>query len=170
EWRGLCSEAVPVLHQFPVGVLVEYLVAAKLVEVAAAVVQLLAVDAGTGHHPHRDSAPSTFLTAALPCTRRPSASRPRAIRNVQSSAKNDMIRLTSRLLKASLICFMSAGVGPVVIVSLPGPARSPACASGHGAQTGTSHAWRGTPGQRWHWRRRARRPSGRSSPASDPVC
>src|SRR5215467_15438896 len=56
EWRGLCSEAVPVLHQFPVGVLVEYLVAAKLVEVAAAVVQLLAVDAGTGHHPHRDSA------------------------------------------------------------------------------------------------------------------
>src|SRR4029453_8359607 len=51
-----CSEAVPVLHQFPVGVLVEYLVAAKLVEVAAAVVQLLAVDAGAGHHPHRDSA------------------------------------------------------------------------------------------------------------------
>src|SRR5881397_3755942 len=50
-----CSEAVPVLHQLPVGVLVEYLVAAKLVEVAAAVVQLLAVDAGAGHHPHRDS-------------------------------------------------------------------------------------------------------------------
>src|SRR5215510_7978702 len=48
EWRGLCSEAVPVLR--------EYLVAAKLVEVAAAVVQLLAVDAGTGHHLHRDSA------------------------------------------------------------------------------------------------------------------
>src|SRR5215470_1797451 len=70
--------------------------------------------------------PSTFLTAALPCTRRPSGSGPRAIRNVQSSAKNDMMRSTSRLLNASLICFMSAGVGPVVIVSLPGPARSPA--------------------------------------------
>src|SRR5262249_52219056 len=65
----------------------------------------------------RNRSPSTFLTAALPCTRRPSGSGPRAIRNVQSSAKNDMIRSTSRLLKASLIRFMSAGVGPVVIVS-----------------------------------------------------
>src|SRR5882724_3859698 len=70
----------------------------------------------------RKRSPSTFLTAALPCTRRPSGSGPRAIRNVQSSAKNDMIRSTSRLLKASLICFMSAGVGPVVIVISP---RSP---------------------------------------------
>src|SRR5262245_62244872 len=51
-----CSEAVPVLHELPVGVLVEDLVAPKLVEVAAAVVQLLAVYAGAGHHPHRDSA------------------------------------------------------------------------------------------------------------------
>src|SRR6266850_6963215 len=70
----------------------------------------------------RKRSPSTFLTATLPCTRRPSGSGPRAIRNVQSSAKNDMIRSTSRLLKASLICFMSAGVGPVVIVISP---RSP---------------------------------------------
>ena len=54
---------------------------------------------------------------------RPSGSGPRAIRNVQSSAKNDMIRSTSRLLKASLICFMSAGVGPVVIVISPSSPR-----------------------------------------------
>src|SRR5438445_738080 len=48
-----CSEAVPVLHQFPVGVLVEYLVAAKLVEVAAAIVEFLAVDAGAGRRSPR---------------------------------------------------------------------------------------------------------------------
>src|SRR5262249_42077090 len=50
------SEPVALLDQFPVGVLVQDLVAAKLVEVAAAIVELLAVRAGAGHHPHRDGA------------------------------------------------------------------------------------------------------------------
>src|SRR5262245_59609989 len=59
---------------------------------------------------------STFRMAALPRTRRPSGSGPRAMRNVASSAKNVMMRSTSRLLNAALMSFMSAGVGPPAMV------------------------------------------------------
>src|SRR5262250_2920612 len=59
---------------------------------------------------------STLRMAALPRTRRPSASGPRAIRNVASSEKNVMMRSTSRLLNAALISFMSVGVGPPAMV------------------------------------------------------
>ena len=54
--------------------------------------------------------------AALPRTRRPSASGPRAIRKVASSAKSVMMRSRSRLLNAALISFISAGVGPPATV------------------------------------------------------
>src|SRR5690242_1067799 len=59
---------------------------------------------------------STFRIAALPRTRRPSGSGPRAIKKVASSAKNVMMRSTSRVLNASLIAFISVGVGPPAIV------------------------------------------------------
>src|SRR5688572_23508748 len=63
----------------------------------------------------------TFRMAALPWTRRLSASGPRAIRKVASSARDDMIRSTSRLWKAALISFLGAGVGPVVMASVLRP-------------------------------------------------
>src|SRR5262245_2731221 len=55
----------------------------------------------------------TRRTASLPRTRRPSASGPRAMRNVQSSAKKVRIRSTSLLLNAALMSFIKAGVGEV---------------------------------------------------------
>src|SRR5262245_53514411 len=64
----------------------------------------------------------TLRTAALPCTRRPSGSGPRAIRKVQSSAKNSMMRSTSRWLTAALMAASSAGVGPAVAVVMTLPA------------------------------------------------
>src|SRR6185503_18407291 len=50
--RSRSSEPLALLHDLPVRVLVEDLVAAELVDVAAAVVELLAVGALAGHHPH----------------------------------------------------------------------------------------------------------------------
>src|SRR5262249_11942054 len=74
---------------------------------------------------------STLRMAALPWTRRPSGSGPRAMRNVASSAKNVMMRSTSRLLNAALISFMSAGVGPPAMVCVVIEASSPnECESG----------------------------------------
>src|SRR5262249_45396731 len=64
----------------------------------------------------------TLRTAALPCTRRPSGSGPRAIRKGQASAKNSMMRSTSRLLNAALMAASRAAVGPVavaVVMALP---------------------------------------------------
>src|SRR5262245_23526317 len=70
----------------------------------------------------RKRSASTLRTAPWPCTRRPSGSGPRAIRKVQSSAKNSMMRSTSRLLNAALMSARSAGVGPAavaVVMTLP---------------------------------------------------
>src|SRR5690349_10118324 len=52
--RMVGSEAGALLHQLPVGVLVEDLVAAKLVDVAALIVEPLPVGAGAGDRPDRD--------------------------------------------------------------------------------------------------------------------
>ena len=64
----------------------------------------------------------TFPIAALPWTRRPHGSGPRAIRKVASSAKKLRIRSTSRLLKAALISISRSMLGPVAVeVVVMGP-------------------------------------------------
>ena len=50
------------------------------------------------------------------------------------------------------------------------PGRSPACVSARAARTGTSRAWRETPGWRWRPGCRARRSSCRSGVPSAPSC
>src|SRR5499433_1042544 len=55
---------------------------------------------------------STLRMAALPCTRRPVGSGPRAMRKVASSSKKLMMRSTSRALKAALILSSSSMLGP----------------------------------------------------------
>src|SRR5215831_8784410 len=55
---------------------------------------------------------STLRMAALPCTRRPVGSGPRAMRKVASSSKKLMMLSTSRALKAALILSSSSMLGP----------------------------------------------------------
>src|SRR5690242_2089334 len=54
ERRRAGSEPGSLLHELPVRVLVEDLVAAELVDVAALIVEPLPVGTGAGHHPDRD--------------------------------------------------------------------------------------------------------------------
>src|SRR5262247_2863304 len=55
-WRLRRLQPILLLHQLPVRILVQNFVAAELIDVAAAIVEPLAVGAGAGDHPHADGA------------------------------------------------------------------------------------------------------------------
>src|SRR5262249_38131333 len=61
---------------------------------------------------------STFRIAALPWTRRPHGSGPRAMRKVASSSKKLMMRSTSRALNAALTSRSSSMLGPADVSSM----------------------------------------------------